>query len=112
MFTELELKKKKNKLSSQRLNIQFLNMHLQLVAFKGILTSDAVFAALGMNSSFMFSYYTIYLKQVFATWFLAKEMMKQAWLVVHINENSGLAKQAAQRLEFSMSLFAGSILPW
>lgn len=38
-------------------------------------------------------------------------MMKQAWLVLHINENSGLAKQAAQRLEFSMSLFAGSILP-
>lgn len=49
-------------------------------------------------------------KQVFTleiTWFLPKETMKQAW---HTNENSGLAKQAAQRLEFS-SLFAGSTLP-
>lgn len=51
-------------------------------------------------------------KQVFATRFLPKETMKQAWLVLHTNENSGLAKQEAQRLEFPMSLFAGSTLPW
>lgn len=39
-------------------------MHFQLVAFKGILTSDAVSATLGMNSYFMLLYHTIYLCSV------------------------------------------------
>lgn len=52
------------KTSSQKLTVQLLNMHFQLVAFKGILTSDAVFAELGMNSSFMLLYHTIYLHSV------------------------------------------------
>lgn len=65
VFTVLVLKKKTiKKTSSWWLNIQFLNMHFQLVAFKRILTSDAVFAALGMNFSFMLLYNTIYLCSV------------------------------------------------
>lgn len=89
-------------------------MHFQLVALKGILPSDAVFAALGMNSSFILLYHTIYLCSVSKSLPLdsfLKKMMKQAWLVLHKNENSRLAKQSAQRLEFSMSFFAGSTLP-